>query len=200
MKRIGNQSLQLILDCVSRMRPSVKRLLITLDGPCASGKTTLAETLAGELHAPLIHTDDYVIPHREKTPERLAIPGGNCDAERLEREIIRPWKEGFPVRYRRYDCGADCLLPEESLPESDLLILEGCYCNLPPVRAYADLRFFLETSAEAREARLLKRESPESLQRFHERWIPLENAYFDAFGLPDAGCIRLRGDLPESCI
>ncbi len=200
MNQIEKQSLQLIRNSVSRMQTSGERLLITLDGPCASGKSTLAKMLADDLHAPLVHTDDYVIPHREKTPERLAIPGGNCDAERLVREIIRPWKEGFPVRYRRYDCRADCLLPEESLPESSTLILEGCYCNLPPLRAYADLRFFLETSAELREARLKKRESPESLRRFHERWIPLENAYFEAFGLPDAGCILLRGDSLEKGI
>ena len=57
--------------------------LVTIDGPCASGKTTLAEQLAEMLPAAVIHTDDYVVPHALKTAERLAIPGGNCDAERL---------------------------------------------------------------------------------------------------------------------
>ena len=139
----------------------------------------------------MIHTDDFVIPHAQKTPERLAIPGGNCDAERLVREIAAPFKAGKAVvSYRRYDFREDYLLPEETLPtDAHILILEGSYCNLPALRAYADLRLFVVTPEEIRSQRLQKRESPESLLRFREKWIPLENAYFQAYGLPDEGCV-----------
>ena len=165
------------------------RLLITLDGPCASGKTTLSQKLARVFRGEVVHTDDFVIPHALKTPERLAVPGGNCDAERLAKEVVIPLKNGAPVRYRKYDCRKDVLLPEEQLPDSRILILEGSYCNLPPIRETADLRIFLNTPREIREARLKERESPESLTRFHEKWIPLENAYFEAYSLPDPGCL-----------
>ena len=165
------------------------RLLITIDGPCASGKTTLAEKLAKILQAQVLHTDDFVIPHAQKTEARLAVPGGNCDIERLMNEVVLPWKEGQEVRYRRYDCRSDKMREEEKLPPACALILEGSYCNLPPIRETADLRIFLNTPREIREARLKKRESPESLTRFHEKWIPLENAYFEAFSLPDPGCL-----------
>lgn len=168
------------------------RLLVTLDGPCASGKTTLARKLAQALRGAVVHTDDYVIPHALKTPERLAIPGGNCDAERLAKEVVIPFKAGAPVLYRRYDCMGDCLLPQEQLPPVRLLILEGCYCNLPPIRDYADVRLFLDAPWEIREARLLARESQASMRQFYERWIPLENAYFAAYRLPDDGCTALR--------
>lgn len=171
--------------------------LITLDGPCVSGKTTLAGELAAAFGAAVIHTDDFVIPHAQKTRERLAVPGGNCDVERLVREVVAPFKAGDPVRYRRYDCMADCLQPEEELPFAPCLILEGCYCNLPAIRAYADARLFLDAPWEIRERRLLERESAASMQRFLDRWIPLENAYFEAYHLPDAQCrvIQLK---PES--
>lgn len=162
------------------------RLLITLDGPCASGKTTLARKLAQAFRAEVLHTDDFVIPHALKTPERLAVPGGNCDAERLAEEVVIPFKRGLPVRYRRYDCRKDILLPEEQLPDSRILILEGSYCNLPAIREYADLRLFLDVPWEIRKARLLERESAASLRRFYDRWIPLENAYFEAYHLPHA--------------
>ena len=168
------------------------RLLITLDGPCASGKTTLARKLAQALQGQVAHTDDYVIPHALKTPDRLAVPGGNCDAQRLVKEIVAPFKNGNPVRYSRYDCRHDALLPEEALPDSRILILEGSYCNLPAIREYADVRLFLDAPRNLREARLLERESPASLQRFHDRWIPLENAYFKAFHLPDQEIILIR--------
>ena len=170
------------------------RVLVTIDGPCASGKTTLAAALAEALHADVLHTDDFVIPHSRKTAEHLAVPGGNCDADRLVSEAIRPWKEHQPVRFRRYDCIHDCLLPEETLPETGLLILEGAYCNLPQIRRYADLCFFVNTSLKIREERLQKRESPRSLERYYSLWIPLENAYFRAYNLPDPGCIILDGN------
>ena len=186
-----------VLQEVRRLRDGTKRLLVTLDGPCASGKTTLAQRLAEALQADVVHTDDFVVPHARKTAERLALSGGNCDAERLVREVIAPWKQGELVRYRRYDCGRDRLLPPETLPDGDLLILEGSYCNLPAIRSYADLRLFLDAPEETRLARLQKRESPASLRRFREMWIPLENAYFEAYHLPDAGCLILRmEDIP----
>ena len=177
---------------------SAHRPLITIDGPCASGKTTLAQRLAEVFGAQVIHTDDFVIPHALKTAERLAVPGGNCDAERLVKEAVRPWKQGLPVKYRRYDCHLDRLLPEETLPESRLLIIEGSYCGLPAIRGCADLCLFVNTPEEVREARLARRESPESLRRFHERWIPLENAYFTEYGLPDGRCVTVRGFSQET--
>ena len=168
------------------------RLLVTLDGPCASGKTTLARRLAEVFGGPVVHTDEYVIPHAQKTPERLAVPGGNCDAERLAGEVAAPWKAGKTVRYRRYDCRADRMLPEEKLPDGTVLILEGSYCNLPEIRRHADVRLFMDTPEEVRFGRLRKRESEASLRMFRERWIPLENAYFAAYGLPDAECLIVR--------
>ena len=181
------------LEGIARQVRMHKHPLITIDGPCASGKTTLASELAAQISASVVHTDDYVIPHVQKTAERLKIPGGNCDAERLLREVVIPWTEYQPVRMRRYDCKADILLPEKALPENDVLILEGSYSNLPGIREKADVRIFLDVSRDLQEARLRKRESPESLKRFYDRWIPLEKAYFAAYGLPDAGCIVING-------
>ena len=185
---IGQQE---VVNLVLGALPEAGPLLITLDGPCASGKTTLARNLAEALHGEVVHTDDFVIPHALKTPERLAVPGGNCDAERLEKEVLAPFKAGLPVRYRRYDCKKAALQPEEDLPDTRILILEGSYCNLPVLRKYADVRLFLSVPWEIRESRLRDRESSASLQRFRDLWIPLENAYFEAYHLPDEGCIRI---------
>ena len=177
-----------IMDLIAEKQKSVQRLLITVDGPCCSGKTTLAAEMAEKLRAAVVHTDDFVIPHARKTPERLAVPGGNCDVDRLVREVVDPWKNGRRVLYQRYDCRGDRLLEPEALQDCDVLILEGSYSNLPPIRAYADVRIFMNTPWEIREKRLTERESSASLKRFYDLWIPLENAYFDAYGLPDDSC------------
>lgn len=171
--------------------PAAERLLVTIDGPCASGKTTLAKKLAEVFKATVVHTDDYVIPHAQKTPERLAIPGGNCDVERLSKEVVIPWKRGDAVFIRKYDCRNDRLQPEEKLPDCRMLILEGSYSSLPMIREYADVRVFVNTPWEIRKERLIRRESPQYLQMFYDRWIPLEDRYFEAYGLPDRECIVL---------
>ena len=165
------------------------RVLVTIDGPCASGKTTLAGKLAEVFGAAVVHTDDFVIPHARKTAERLAVPGGNCDSDRLVTEVAAPWKQGGPVIYRKYDCRNDTLMPAEQLPDCRILILEGSYCNLPAIRQYADVPVFISAPWEIRETRLRQRESAQSLRMFHDRWIPLEDQYFKAFGLPDRECV-----------
>ena len=183
------QSVLLLINSIAEKTVQGKRVLVTIDGPCASGKTTLARILADAMNCDVIHTDDFVVPHRQKTPERLAVPGGNCDWERLVGEVVKPWKSGSEVRYQRYDCHADQLTLPEPIRSDKLLILEGCYCNLPAIREYADVRLFLEAPEEERSERLSRRETPETLARFQSLWIPLENAYFEAYGLPDPGCI-----------
>ena len=177
------------LRAISEKKTENTRMLVTLDGPCASGKTTLARSLAEVLACDVIHTDDFVVPHSRKTPERLAIPGGNCEWERLVQEVIAPWKSGAEVLYRKYDCRADRMKEPEPIRSGDILILEGSYCNLPAVRGSADVRVFMHTAWEIRKARLEKRESIRSLQMFYDRWIPLEESYFEAYGLPDRDCI-----------
>ena len=186
------------VSAISAGQTDGSRLLVTVDGPCASGKTTLARKLAEAFEAPVVHTDDFVIPHAQKTGERLAVPGGNCDAKRLAEEVAAPWKSGGPVTYRKYDCGADRLLPPEELPDSRILILEGSYCNLPEIRRFADVRLFVSAPLKEREKRLRRRESEQSLKMFHDRWIPLEDRYFAVFGLPDPGCIKIASGGAQS--
>lgn len=166
-----------------------RRLLVTLDGPCAGGKSTLASALARELSAAVLHTDDFVVPHAQKTAERLSQPGGNCHWERLTEETLLPWKAGKAASFRRYDCQRDLLLPAEAVPDKKILILEGSYGNLPAIRALADVRVFVTAPKKRRMERLARRETPEALDRFFSLWIPLENAYFAAFGLPDEDCV-----------
>lgn len=173
---------------LARLSPA-ERILITIDGPCGSGKSTLAAALTEQLACPVVHMDDYVIPHAMKTPERLATPGGNADAERLLAEVIRPWMAGKAACVRPYLCHEDRFGEAQPLPDSRVLILEGTYCNLPEIAAHASLRLFLTIDPAAQQERLLSRVGPERLVAFNERWIPLENAYFAAYGLPDAGCV-----------
>lgn len=180
----------------ARLRPVLARLaeltneriLITIDGPCGSGKSTLAAELAQVTGAAVVHMDDFVIPHARKTAARLAQPGGNADVERLMAEVLHPWIAEGRAAYRPYLCHKDALGKVTEV-DGRMLILEGSYANLPPIRELAALRLFVQVSPQEQQERLWARVGTERLRVFNERWIPLENAYFAAFGLPDDGCV-----------
>ncbi len=172
--------------------PDEARHLIAIDGPCGSGKTTLAEKLAAILDAAVIHMDDFLIPYHLKTPERLSIPGGNVDIERFQEEVLLPYTNHFPIAYRRYDCHANQFSDMITLTERQYTIIEGNGSLLPSIRALADICFFLRITPDKQQERLLQRVGKERLIDFNCRWIPLENAYFAAYHLPDKHCIVIE--------
>ena len=73
---------------------------------------------------------------------------------------------------------------------TDMFVRKTALRNLSAVFLYAMHQY--EGFGRSRLERLRRRESAESLQRFFDRWIPLEDAYFSAYGLPDESCIRIR--------
>ena len=54
---------------------------------------------------------------------------------------------------------------------------------------YYDLSVFLAVSAEKQRERILKRNAPAHAKQFFDRWIPLEQRYFDALD------VKMRCDL-----
>lgn len=182
-----------VLSAIAKKQDKAK-LLICIDGPCGSGKTTLGKLLQQTLDAALVPMDDFFLPHPRKTPERLSQPGGNADWERVVEEVVTPWAHGKPITYRPYDCHADSLAEPVSIPDRHMTILEGSYSLMPAIRRYADISVFLSISPELQRARLLERNGEHMLQMFIQRWIPLEQAYYIAFSLPDGHCLVLPQD------
>ena len=178
-----------VLCAVTSSQQAKPQVLLCLDGPCGSGKTTMARQLSAITDAACVPMDDFYTPHPMKTPERLAQPGGNADIERLLHELLLPWRAQGHGSYRPYLCAEDRFGDPVEVPCKPLTILEGSYSLHPDIAALADIRVFLTIHEEERLRRLLAREGPEGLKTFQERWIPLEKAYHAAFSLPDEQCI-----------
>ncbi len=173
-----------LFAAVDRLLSGGAPVCAAIDGMCGSGKTTLAALLSKVYDCAVFHADDFFLPPELRTPERYAAPGGNIHWERLLREVLVPLSAGAPVVYRPFDCGAMALAPTAVRVEpKPLSVVEGSYSLHPKLRCAYDLTVFLKTDRAEQEARILRRNGPESLRMFREKWIPLEDLYFSACGV-----------------
>lgn len=173
------------------------RVLVALDGKCATGKTTLARALAEKYGCAVCHMDDFFLRPSQRTPERLEKPGENIDHERFLEEVLRPLREGRPVSYRPWSCRTQSFAEIRPLMPARLTIVEGAYCLHPALRGFYDLRVVLTAPLSVRLSRLRAREGG-NFPNYPAKWIPLEDAYFSACAVERCADLVLRlPDLPQ---
>lgn len=181
-----------LLQAIDERLPRQERLLLAIDGGSASGKTTLAALLGQRYGCPVFHMDDFFLRPEQRTPQRLAEPGGNVDRERFFSEVLQPLRQGGPASYRRYDCQTGQLLPPVLRQAGQLNVIEGAYSMHPELSALYDLSVFLAVSPETQHRRILQREPAFKQQLFFQKWIPMENRYFQAFSIPERCDLRIE--------
>ena len=158
-------------------------VIVAIDGPCTSGKTTLAGKLSEIYDCNVFHMDDFFLRPEQRTPKRFAEAGGNVDYERFQEEVLIPLKAGKTFSYRPFDCKTFTLSDAVPITPKELTIIEGSYCNHPHFSDPYDLKIFLTITPELQRKRVLER--PQFLhQRFFEEWIPMEQKYFSEFDIP----------------
>lgn len=177
---------------------SRRPLIAAIDGRCASGKTSAAALLQKEFGWTVIHADDFFLRPEQRTPERYAEPGGNLDRERLKEEVLEPLRAGKPVSYRRFDCSRMQLGETISAAPRELVIVEGSYSLHPELREYYDLKIFMDVPYEEQLKRIEKRSGKEKLQMFIERWIPLEERYFEGCSVAESADLRINTSLSDT--
>ncbi|MDD6051636.1 MAG: hypothetical protein PUC00_10295 [Clostridiales bacterium] len=181
-----------ILPVLRRISPSVR--VIAIDGRAASGKTTKAALLGAMLDAPVVHMDDFFLPSALRTAERLAQPGGNIHAERFMQEVLPALTTGEAFSYRVFDCGRMDYHGVREIPAGHLRVVEGSYALHPAFGRYADLAIFSSVDAQEQMARILRRNGAQMAESFRTRWIPMEEAYFAHFRIPEGADVCLGVD------
>ena len=167
-------------------------VLLAIDGRCGSGKTTLAGMIAQRYRAEIVHMDDFFLQKEQRTPERLAEPGGNVDRERFRREVILPLLEGREqFEYQRYDCSRQEPGETVHIIKSPLIVIEGAYSCHPYFGDIYDIRIFMDVSPAEQQERILIRNGPQMLPRFMNEWIPLEELYFKTYRIKEKCSICL---------
>lgn len=172
-----------------------KPLIIAIDGRCGSGKTTLAARLNEQNGWRVFHMDDFFLRPEQRTEERFAMPGGNVDHERFLEEILLPLQNGVQTFfYRPFDCQRQDFAEAVAVPAETVNIVEGSYSCHPALWDAYDLRVFLDVTETEQERRILLRNGKDRAMMFQERWIPLEERYFEAYRIKERCELCFRTD------
>ena len=174
---------QEIVRRVNALLLSKPRAIIAIDGNCCAGKTTMATRLGSLLDANVFHLDDYFLQPHMRSSQRLSQPGGNVDAERFLAQVLLPVSRGERATVQKYDCHADALLDPVFVSPKRVAIVEGAYSLHPLLAPYYTLKVFCRIDPALQESRILARNGEAALPVFRERWIPLENRYFEALDI-----------------
>ena len=167
-----------------RLVQQKKTALAAIDGRCGSGKTTLAALAEKLFDCRVFHMDDYYLPLEQRAQNWEHTPAGNMDLERFRSQVLEPAKKGWPVQYVPYSCQTGRYGQEKQISPAALTLIEGSYSQHPRLAAYYDTTLFLTCTPEEQAARLQMREG-EYFAMFQSRWIPLEEAYFGAYSVPE---------------
>jgi uridine kinase len=176
-----------VSERVQALLKTQPRVLVAIDGNSCAGKTTAAAALGTRLQANVFHMDDYFLQPHMRTQERLSQPGGNVDAERFLSDVLTPAANGKAAHVIKYDCHLDRLMDPVELAPRAVAIIEGAYSMHPLLAPYYDVRLFYRVDPALQIERIRVRNGEEMLKMFIERWIPLENNYFNSLDI-EAGC------------
>lgn len=160
---------------------SKQTFLIAVDGRCASGKTTLANSIMRETGAAVVHMDDFFLQPFQRTEKRLNTPGGNVDWERFKSEVLLPLSRGENARFCPFDCHSLSFKDAISVNGNKGVVVEGSYSCHPELWDLYDLHIFLDVDKKTQLQRIEARNGAEGLSLFKKKWIPLEEEYFSAF-------------------
>ena len=152
--------------------------VIAIDGRAGSGKTTVSERLSRVLKAETVRIDDFFLPPKLRTPERLAEVGGNVHYERILSEIIPFVDKRKAFSYGAFDCEKMEISHKIEIGESEWRIVEGSYSHHPKLGDYAEIKVFCRVDTDEQMKRITERDGEKWAEIFRERWIPMEEKYF----------------------
>ena len=193
--QVNNSVMTMLLTEIEKVvaRSQKMPVIIAIDGNCGSGKTFYSSKLSTCLGASVIHCDDFFLPTELRSAERLNEVGGNIHYERLHDTLAMLKAEPFTANntnqtftYSAYNCST-ATFEEITQAKSNIIIVEGSYALHKMLRNFYDLKILFKIDSLTQYQRLLQREGEQGISNFVNRWIPLENRYFDS--LDTTGCV-----------
>ncbi len=165
--------------------------ILGIDGPCGSGKTTLASLIQEKLDVEIIHLDDFFLPMDLRTSERLSEIGGNVHYERFLSEVIDGIHSEKTFTYRKFSCSTMTYGESVTICQNKPIVIEGSYSLRPDFRSIYTKKIFLTIDHLTQKQRLIHRVGEDRYKQFEELWIPKEVTYFETFHIKDCADILL---------
>jgi uridine kinase len=181
---------------LERQKPSP--LIVGIDGLSASGKTTLADTLAQKLeesnrHVIQANMDGFHNPkayryRQGSTPEGYYQDSFNHKA--IAQVLLEPLSSGN-LNYKKavfnYKIDSKVDSPEETAKTDSILIMEGVFLYRPEQVTYFDLKIFLDVDFDIIVQRALKRNrdleyigsEQDIINTYEKRYIPGQKLYLE---------------------
>ncbi len=178
-----------LIPCILRISASIssgKRVILAIDGRCASGKTTAAKLISDIFGAETVHMDDFFLPPELRSEERLSEVGGNIHYELFISEVLPYLRSECGFTYRKFDCSHSMYSESPvKIKPAQLIICEGSYALHPSFGEYYDIAIFSDIPPEEQRQRIRVRNGEYMLSRFVNEWIPMEERYFDNFRIKE---------------
>ena len=160
------------------------QVVISIDGPCGGGKTTLANEIEKSLGYNILHMDDFYLPFQKRDKNWMNMIAGHMDFDRIIDTVLEPYKNKQKTNYISYDCHSDKYMQEIPIDLDKFLVIEGSYTAHPNLLKYVDLKIFVDIDSDEQVKRLTKR-NPDVVDKFLAMWVPFENNYFKELNIKE---------------
>lgn len=171
--------------------------IVALDGRCAAGKPRWRRACSSRPGATWCIWMTFSCAPPSGPRRVCGSPGGNVDRERFLAEVLRPLPARGGLHLPPVRLPHTGLEAAGRLDPAPLTIVEGAYSCHPDLWDLYDLHLFLTVSPDEQLRRIRARNGADGLEMFQNRWIPLEEAYFQAFSIEKRCEYRFRADQAE---
>ena len=159
-------------------------IVITIDGPAGSGKTTLAKELSSALDSCYtIHMDDLYEGWDSTLTPNLT--------KKLQR-ILEYVKMESRIQFVPFDWLESNFSPQVELPTPKYLIIEGVGSGQSAIRDFISLSLWIEVLPDIGLEQVIKRDGP-AVAQFMPAFIVAQNAHFEKEATKKSADYHLSG-------
>ena len=168
---------------LNKLLEEKEQIIVSIDGPAGSGKTTLASKLNGFV----FHMDDFYNPDKSQK-ENISI-GSNIDIKRFKQEVLEQLKNNIKeFKYSIYSCKNNTFTKQDYI-YNNIIIIEGVYSNLDCFKDYIDYRIYCDIDKSTQLERLKQR--PNFID-FINIWLPKEEKYFNELDIKSSANLIIK--------
>jgi uridine kinase len=170
-ERTTTPLLETLCERIRNLSSSKDVVFIGIDGVGGAGKTTLAQFLRDRLdHCRIVQLDDFYSPALQA-----------ADVQRLKEQVLWPIQNRREARFQIYEWETDSFSDWRVLRPEGVFLFEGVYALEERIRAFYDLKLWVEYPAELGFRRGIARdiagEGRDISNKWKNVWMPLEEKY-----------------------